>query len=109
MKKTFFLFTLTIWCFSVKAESNNEAISKENTSTGKADIVFGRVKGEEQIVQMSGSRKIAGIYPHLTTYSQSRKDGRFFKDGHKECEIGGIIPWADQLWMITYAPHKPRG
>ena len=109
MKKTFFLFTLTIWCFSVKAESNNEAISKENTSTGKADIVFGRVKGEEQIVQMSGSRKIAGIYPHLTTYSQSRKDGKFFKDGHQECGIGGIIPWADKLWMITYAPHKPRG
>jgi hypothetical protein len=109
MKKTFFLFTLTIWCFSVKAESNNEAISEENTSTGKADIVFGRVKGEEQVVQTSGSRKIAGIYPHLTTYSQSRKDGKFFKDGHQECGIGGIIPWADQLWMITYAPHKPRG
>ena len=70
---------------------------------------YGTVKGEEQILQTTGIRKIAGIYPHLTTYSQSRKDGRFFKAGHEECGIGAVVPWADKLWMITYAPHKPRG
>ena len=97
MKKAFFLIFLAVWYFSARAE------------TGDAGILFESVKGQEQVVQMSGSRKIAGIYPHLTTYSQSRKDGKFFKDGHQECGIGGIIPWADKLWMITYAPHKPRG
>ena len=76
---------------------------------GWAKVEFGKVGNEEQVIQTSGNRKIAGIYPHLTTYSQSRKDGRFFKAGHEECGIGAVVPWADKLWMITYAPHKPRG
>jgi hypothetical protein len=109
MKKTLFLITLGVLHFSAKAQSNETGLPKRNVPAGKAEIVFGTVKGQEQVVQMSGTRKIAGIYPHLTTYSQSRKDGKFFKDGHQECGIGGIIPWADNLWMITYAPHKPRG
>ena len=74
-----------------------------------AKAFFGKVNGESELMRTSGTRKIAGVYPHLTTYSQSREDGRFFKDGHQECGIGGIIPWAGKLWMITYAPHKPRG
>jgi len=76
---------------------------------GAAEVTFGTVNGEEQMVATSGDRRISGVYPHLTTYSQSRKDGRFFKAGHEECGIGAVIPWADRLWMITYAPHKPRG
>ena len=55
---------------------------------GWAKVKFGKVGNEEQVIQTSGTRKIAGIYPHLTTYSQSRKDGRFFKPGHEECGIG---------------------
>ena len=109
MKKTLFLITLGVLHFSAKAQSNETGLPKRNERASKAEIVFGTVKGQEQVVQISGTRKIAGIYPHLTTYSQSRKDGKFFKDGHQECGIGGIIPWADKLWMITYAPHKPRG
>ena len=79
------------------------------TTLPAAEATFGTVKGEEQMLSTSGSRLISGVYPHLTTYSQSRKDGRFFKPGHEECGIGGVIPWADKLWMVTYAPHKPRG
>ena len=79
----------------------------ENIADAKA--LFGKVNGESQLVETTGTLKIAGVYPHLTTYSQSREDGRFFKDSHQECGIGGIIPWAGKLWMITYAPHKPRG
>jgi hypothetical protein len=109
MIKSLLLMTLGVFLFSVKALSNDTGLPIRNEPDGKAEIVFGTVEGEEQVIQMSGNRKIAGIYPHLTTYSQSRKDGRFFKDGHQECGIGGIIPWADKLWMITYAPHKPRG
>ena len=109
MEKKFFLILLGVSTFWAIAQSNDVDLSKQNAQIGTAEILFGPVNGEEQVVQMSGSRKIAGVYPHLTTYSQSRKDGKFFKDGHQECGIGGIIPWAEKLWMITYAPHKPRG
>ena len=61
------------------------------------------------MLSTSGTRLISGVYPHLTTYSQSRKDGSFFKSRHEECGIGAVIPWAEKLWMVTYAPHKPRG
>ena len=76
---------------------------------GTASVKFGMVNGEQEMGATSGTRNISGVYPHLTTYSQSRKDGKFFKDGHEECGIGAVIPWADRLWMITYAPHKPHG
>jgi hypothetical protein len=99
-------FTCSIFCFLDAVPSNGQV----NTGLpASASAEFGEVRGELQVIKMKGNREIAGIYPHLTTYSQSRKDGRFFKDGHQECGIGGIIPWAGKLWMITYAPHKPRG
>lgn len=74
-----------------------------------AEVTYGVVKGEEQMLSTSGTREISGVYSHLTTYSQSRKDGRFFQPRHEECGIGAVIPWAGKLWMVTYAPHKPRG
>ena len=109
MKPRIILFALFASSIFSYAQAKERFVKKQNISSGSAEILFGTVKGEEQVVQMSGTRKIAGIYPHLTTYSQSRKDGKFFKGGHQECGIGGIIPWAGKLWMITYAPHKPRG
>ncbi len=72
-------------------------------------MAIGAQSKPEEVTRTSGSRKISGVYPHLTTYSQSRRDGTFYLGGHNECGIGAIIPWADKLWMITYAPHKPRG
>ena len=94
----------------IASENTLQAKEREDSERqGSAEVSFGKVKGESQLIETSGNRKIAGIYPHLTTYSQSREDGKFFKDGHQECGIGGIIPWAEKLWMITYAPHKPRG
>ena len=41
---------------------------------------------------------IGGIYPRLTCANQEG-----------ECGIGAVVPWADRLWVITYAPHKPAG
>ena len=82
---------------------------KGTVEGGSAEVKFGKVKGKEQMVETSGTRQISGVYPHLTTYSQSRKDGKFFKVGHQECGIGAIIPWAEKLWMVTYAPHMPHG
>jgi hypothetical protein len=26
-----------------------------------------------------------------------------------ECGTGAVVPWADRLWVVTYAPHKPMG
>ena len=109
MNKILIVFALSSLSILINAQPNDKFSQEQNASMGTAEILFGAVKGEEQVVQMSGNRKIDGIYPHLTTYSQSRKDGKFFKGGHQECGIGGIIPWAGKLWMITYAPHKPRG
>lgn len=89
--------------------STGLAFAQQSTDRGTASVEFDSVKGEDQMVATSGTRKISGVYPHLTTYSQSRKDGKFFKNRHEECGIGAVIPWADKLWMVTYAPHMPRG
>lgn len=42
--------------------------------------------------------EISGIYPHLASFNQE-----------SECGTGAVVPWADRLWVITYAPHKPGG
>jgi hypothetical protein len=42
--------------------------------------------------------RISGRYPHLAVYNTSG-----------ECGIGAVVPWADRLWFITYAPHRPQG
>ena len=42
--------------------------------------------------------EISGIYPHLGYFNQEA-----------ECGTGAVVPWADRLWVVTYAPHKPKG
>ena len=42
--------------------------------------------------------QLSGIYPHLAMYNNE-----------DECGTGAVMPWADRLWVITYAPHRPRG
>jgi hypothetical protein len=41
---------------------------------------------------------ISGTYPHLAVFSNEGEIG-----------IGGVVPWADRLWFVTYPPHKPNG
>lgn len=41
---------------------------------------------------------ISGIYPHLAMFNNEG-----------ECGTGAVVPWADRLWVITYAPHSPQG
>lgn len=43
-------------------------------------------------------KSVSGIYPHLAMFNEER-----------ECGIGAVVPWADRLWVITYAPHSPTG
>ncbi|MFO1529986.1 MAG: hypothetical protein U1F77_09720 [Kiritimatiellia bacterium] len=41
---------------------------------------------------------ISGVYPHLAV-----------TNGHDECGIGAVVPWAGSLWAISYGPHQPTG
>jgi len=43
---------------------------------------------------------VSGIYPHLTVYNS---------DSSGECGIGGVVPWAGKLWLLTYPPHETTG
>ncbi|QOV92384.1 hypothetical protein IPV69_09975 [Humisphaera borealis] len=40
----------------------------------------------------------SGIYPHLAMFNNEG-----------ECGTGAVVPFADRLWVITYAPHMPKG
>ena len=41
---------------------------------------------------------ISGVYPHL---AMSNDEG--------ECGTGAVVPWAGDLWAVTYGPHRPVG
>ncbi|MEZ5304971.1 MAG: hypothetical protein R3F11_30640 [Verrucomicrobiales bacterium] len=41
---------------------------------------------------------VSGIYPNLAYYNNEG-----------ECGTGAVVPWADRLWLVTYAPHAPTG
>src|SRR5574344_1965678 len=41
---------------------------------------------------------VSGIYPGLAYFN-----------GEGECGTGAVVPWAGNLWVITYGPHKPFG
>ncbi|MBI5395547.1 MAG: hypothetical protein HZA91_09655 [Verrucomicrobia bacterium] len=43
-------------------------------------------------------QEFSGIYPHLACFNDE-----------SECGTGAVVPWAGRLWVITYAPHKPKG
>ena len=43
-------------------------------------------------------KNYSGIYPHLAFYNSEA-----------ECGTGAVVPWADRLWVVTYAPHRPFG
>lgn len=48
--------------------------------------------------QKEEKKSFSGIYPHLAMYNEEG-----------ECGTGAVVPWADKLWVVTYAPHKPFG
>lgn len=59
-------------------------------------IVFVGLCGE--IAANEQSRQVSGIYPHLAMFNDEN-----------ECGTGAVVVWAERLWAITYAPHKPFG
>ena len=46
----------------------------------------------------AGTRQVSGIYPHLAMFNDEG-----------ECGTGAVVPWAERLWVVTYAPHMPKG
>ncbi len=50
------------------------------------------------IIQAAEPRNISGIYPQLATFNEEG-----------ECGTGAVVPWANRLWVISYAPHKTTG
>lgn len=42
--------------------------------------------------------QISGIYPSLAMFNNEG-----------ECGTGAVVPFADRLWAVTYAPHMPKG
>ncbi|MDB6074699.1 MAG: hypothetical protein JWO89_2339, partial [Verrucomicrobiaceae bacterium] len=41
---------------------------------------------------------LSGIYPELAMFNNEG-----------ECGTGAVVPWAGKLWVVTYAPHMPKG
>lgn len=41
---------------------------------------------------------VSGVYPHLAMFN-----------GEGECGTGAVVPWAGDLWVVTYGPHCPAG
>lgn len=52
----------------------------------------------DSVVAENEPINISGVYPHLTMYNQQG-----------ECGTGAVVPWADRLWVVTYAPHSYQG
>lgn len=49
-------------------------------------------------VDSTGHKCYSGIYPHLAYYNSQG-----------ECGTGAVVPWQNDLWVITYSPHMPFG
>ncbi|MEZ6067606.1 MAG: hypothetical protein R3B90_18285 [Planctomycetaceae bacterium] len=68
------------------------------TSTEIANRALQAVARQPALDDAGQPLRISGIYPHLAAFN-----------GHGECGIGAVVPWADRLWWITYPPHMRTG
>lgn len=69
----------------------------------------GQFTGKTSESRVRTDLMISGIRPHLTAYGVYSQNGAHLKQGHAECGIGAVVPWAGRLWMVNYAPHQPNG
>jgi len=70
---------------------------KKSLTTALASLTLSATVAA-QALETAKPASISGIYPSLTMFNNEG-----------ECGTGAVVPWADRLWVITYAPHKPRG
>ncbi len=61
------------------------------TATAQAPVLIPLTRGKD-------APSFSGIYPHLASFNRQN-----------ECGTGAVVAWADMLWWVTYAPHKPDG
>lgn len=61
-------------------------------------ILFPTILFSCQTEQKIKPVSFSGIYPNLAYYNNEG-----------ECGTGAVVPWANRLWVISYAPHKPFG
>ncbi|CAN5273359.1 hypothetical protein BH09BAC4_BH09BAC4_11970 [soil metagenome] len=54
--------------------------------------------GNLSIAQSKKVSSYSGIYPQLAMYNNEG-----------ECGTGAVVPWAGNLWVVTYGPHLPFG
>ncbi|MFM7181298.1 MAG: hypothetical protein ACKO2G_07530 [Verrucomicrobiales bacterium] len=47
---------------------------------------------------MAAPVEISGINPAIASFNNEG-----------ECGTGAVVPWADRVWWLTYAPHSPSG
>ena len=76
------------------ANANGAVVTPEKCHDLGRDTakVFRVILGEQ--VQTN----ISGIYPHLAMFNDEG-----------ECGTGAVVPWAGDLWVVTYGPHCPFG
>jgi len=67
-------------------------------SRGKSGFLVGMMAAAAWGQVSATDRCVSGIYPHLAMYNNEG-----------ECGTGAVVPWADRLWVVTYAPHMPKG
>lgn len=76
----------------------------------QASVVRHKVNIESdngEITSIKGTRKISGVYPHLSTYAHGRTNGEY--SFGNECGIGAMAVWNNKLYMLNYAAHQPKG
>lgn len=64
-----------------------------------ATVLISSCAGEQATaIDETGHKCYSGIYPHLAYYNSEG-----------ECGTGAVVPWQEDLWVITYSPHMPFG
>ena len=77
-----------------KSQAFHQTISNHRSQVIKTNVAA----AEAQKIAYTKKPSLSGIYPHLS----------FFND-ENECGTGAVVPFADRLWAVTYAPHAPTG
>ena len=83
------------------ANANGAVVTPEtcrDLGRDTAKVFRAMLDGEDGHAGRATPPCISGIYPHL---AMSNDEG--------ECGTGAVVPWAGDLWVVTYGPHCPVG
>ncbi len=68
------------------------------TGTLVSGVSFSQQTPNEPVRGQLKPLQVSGIYPSLAMFN-----------AENECGTGAVVPWANRLWVVTYAPHQPKG